>query len=57
MVKQDKPKSIPYRCPLCLTEKGCGFYGILVFEGMTPPICTHHEQPIQMEPSRGRPKG
>ena len=35
-------KSVPYHCPLCVNEKGCGFHGILWFPGSDKPTCDHH---------------
>ena len=32
----------PYYCPLCLNEKGCGYNGLLRFEGAQVPTCNHH---------------
>jgi predicted small lipoprotein YifL len=38
----DKPRATPYRCTLCLTEKGCGYHGILRFPNAEVPTCDHH---------------
>ena len=35
-------KTVPYHCPLCFDEEGCGFNGILWFEGDDKPTCDHH---------------
>jgi hypothetical protein len=38
----DKPRNTPYHCTLCLTEKNCGYHGILRFPNAEVPTCDHH---------------
>lgn len=35
-------KSVPYHCPLCFDERGCGYHGLLRFSGDPVPTCGHH---------------
>lgn len=50
-------KSMPYYCPACEWERGCGFRGQLVFPDDDEPMCDHHKDadglphPVPMVPS------
>ncbi len=37
-----KPRSTPYHCPLCVTERRCGYNGKLRFPNAAVPVCEHH---------------
>lgn len=49
-------RTTPYYCPLCLDEQGCGYHGILRFDGEPVPTCNHHvndtnqPQSVKMRP-------
>jgi hypothetical protein len=54
-------KTIPFYCPLCIDEHGCGYHGLLWFPGSPKPVCTHHTDDtnapdsVEMRPVSERP--
>ena len=60
MTEHVKPRATPYHCVLCLTERHCGYNGVLRFPNAEVPTCDHHirsgdhenptELPVQMVP-------
>lgn len=55
-------RNVPYYCPLCINERGCGYNGLLRFPNQDVPVCMHHTaetsapEGVKMVPTRDRKK-